>query len=223
MASAYRIIIQPDGPYFVRGNVPLTVLPAANLSAEERTQLRADPDHTRVRPVHALCRCGISKMMPLCDGVHLRIEWDGVETADRQPPTERASTTIGPRQDELVDDAPLCSRAGFCEVSGESVWDLVTKSDEPGVTDRLASMVGNCPSGRLRYDLVPDGDSETTEEAPHIMMVPGGPFWVVGEIPLVTWEGEEYAPRARRALCRCGASRNKPFCDGAHQVTEFER
>ena len=55
------------------------------------------------------------------------------------------------------------------------------------------------------------------------MMVPGGPFWVEGDITLATWGGEEYAPHGRRALCRCGASKNKPFCDGTHQEIRFEQ
>lgn len=223
MADSHRIIIQPDGPLFVRGWVPLTVLPSASPSLSEREALRTDESRTRVRPVHALCRCGISRMMPYCDGVHLRIEWDGQETADREHDGSDARVIEGQRADSLRDDLPLCARAGFCQQGDVSAWSLIEQTDDPQITARLKDMAALCPSGRLTY-LETDAAGEAAEPLePHIMMVPGGPFWVVGEIHLVTWEGREYALRGRRALCRCGASRNKPFCDGTHVAIAFEQ
>ena len=51
-----------------------------------------------------------------------------------------------------------------------------------------------------------------------------GPYLVVGDdVTLVDWNGASY-PVARRpfALCRCGASEDKPFCDGSHKTVSFE-
>jgi CDGSH-type Zn-finger protein len=43
-----------------------------------------------------------------------------------------------------------------------------------------------------------------------------GPLWVRGGIPVVSDDGKPYIVRNRFTLCRCGKSRNKPFCDGSH-------
>jgi CDGSH-type Zn-finger protein len=50
----------------------------------------------------------------------------------------------------------------------------------------------------------------------------GGPIWVRGGIPVVGADGKEYEVRNRVTLCRCGASGNKPFCDGSHASIEFQ-
>ena len=51
-----------------------------------------------------------------------------------------------------------------------------------------------------------------------------GPYVIEGEnVTVVDWNGHEYKPvnRARFALCRCGGSTNKPFCDGTHSRIGF--
>jgi len=52
-----------------------------------------------------------------------------------------------------------------------------------------------------------------------------GPYLVEGnDVTVVDWNGQEYRPvnRARFALCRCGASTTKPFCDGSHSRVGFK-
>jgi hypothetical protein len=48
-----------------------------------------------------------------------------------------------------------------------------------------------------------------------------GPIWVKGGIPIESSDGEVYEIRNRVTLCRCGNSKNKPFCDAAHVTTDF--
>jgi CDGSH-type Zn-finger protein len=48
-----------------------------------------------------------------------------------------------------------------------------------------------------------------------------GPLWLQGGIPIVAADGFEYEVRNRVTLCRCGASKNKPFCDGTHATIKF--
>lgn len=57
-----------------------------------------------------------------------------------------------------------------------------------------------------------------------ISVRPNGPFLVTGPVTLTDPEGNAYdlAGKATIALCRCGASANRPFCDGAHNGCGFE-
>lgn len=57
-----------------------------------------------------------------------------------------------------------------------------------------------------------------------IRLRPNGPFVVEGPIELVDSEGAPFKINPDKpaiALCRCGASENKPFCDGAHNRCDF--
>ena len=48
-----------------------------------------------------------------------------------------------------------------------------------------------------------------------------GPYVVEGDFTLVDAEGKE-VPLTKRALCRCGGSTTKPFCDGTHSKIGFQ-
>jgi len=49
-----------------------------------------------------------------------------------------------------------------------------------------------------------------------------GPYLVTGPCELTDAEGKAIETKDPFALCRCGGSKNKPFCDGAHKVIEFD-
>ncbi|HLZ71952.1 MAG TPA: CDGSH iron-sulfur domain-containing protein [Dehalococcoidia bacterium] len=56
-----------------------------------------------------------------------------------------------------------------------------------------------------------------------VVVRPNGPYIIEGPLTVVDIEGKEYkSDRPRIALCRCGGSGNKPFCDGSHQRNGFE-
>lgn len=54
-----------------------------------------------------------------------------------------------------------------------------------------------------------------------IEIVKNGPYIVKGEVELKDAEGKSYPAEKRMALCRCGASTEKPFCDGTHSKMGF--
>ena len=51
---------------------------------------------------------------------------------------------------------------------------------------------------------------------------PGGPLVIKGQVKVIAADGSEKAHDTITALCRCGASANKPYCDGAHRELDFE-
>ena len=87
--------------------------------------------------------------------------------------------------------------------------------------DEIARVVSLCPSGALSYSL--SGSPEPVEhpEGPSISVAQDGPYTVRG-LQVLGGDGEAYDSRERQALCRCGGSRNKPFCDGTHWYMGFK-
>jgi uncharacterized Fe-S cluster protein YjdI len=83
--------------------------------------------------------------------------------------------------------------------------------------ESVAEVVRRCPTGALHYRLT-DGDPEEPARPTTITPEPGGPLLVRGDLVLETREGGRHETRA--ALCRCGRTRNEPFCDGACEVSE---
>ena len=90
-----KISVSKDGPYLVSGGIPLSKrtigIDAAGYSCEWREGEKYPP-----RENYALCRCGHSKTEPFCDETHLRMNFDGTETASRQPYLDQARKILGP-------------------------------------------------------------------------------------------------------------------------------
>ncbi|MCA9858351.1 MAG: CDGSH iron-sulfur domain-containing protein [Thermomicrobiales bacterium] len=220
----FSITVTEGGPYIVRGGVPLITRHPVESAAGE--PLAWDPvggktETTDPLPRYALCRCGNSHNKPLCDGSHATESFaDAVLTADRSPRAERARSF---EADTIVmtDDESLCEHAGFCGNRVTNVWKMIRKSNDPEVRGRLITMVSNCPSGRLAV-AEPDGTPIEPGYEPSIATVPNGPLWVRGGIPITTQDGYTYEPQNRVTLCRCGHSKNKPFCDGTHAEIGFK-
>jgi CDGSH-type Zn-finger protein len=218
-----KITVIADGPYHVTGSVPLAV--QTILVDEAGNSIDWQPGEQFETPQqYFLCRCGHSAAKPFCDGSHARVGFDGKETASRAPYLEQAAEQDGPIV-ALTDAPPLCAFARFCDVGGQ-VWSLVELADRQaaGMAVREAQL---CPSGRLiAWDRRSRRAFEPVLE-PSIGIVEdpaervSGPLWVRGGIPVEAADGTQYETRNRVTLCRCGASRNKPFCDGTHAAIGF--
>ena len=83
--------------------------------------------------------------------------------------------------------------------------------------DLIAEVVRRCPTGALHYRLV-NGESERPLQPASIHRDSGGPLLINGDFVLDTPAGTVRETRA--ALCRCGATKLEPFCDGACGVNE---
>jgi len=213
-----KIRTSKNGPYLVSGAIPLAKQ-IIGIDAEGYSYEWREGNKYPSKDNYALCRCGQSKNKPFCDGTHIKVNFDGTETASRESYLDQAERIDGPAL-ELTDAQELCAAARFCDRAG-GVWNLVQQSIDPDSKRIAIEQAGNCPSGRL---VVWDkkGKAHEPEFEPSIGLVEDpqegmrGPIWVRGGIPIESADGSTYEIRNRVALCRCGKSSNKPFCDGSH-------
>jgi CDGSH-type Zn-finger protein len=214
-----KITVSKNGPYIVTGGIPITISEICN---DDNGYCRTWREAKRfpVTEKYALCRCGQSSNKPFCDGTHAKINFDGTEAEDRVPYDKGAGAISGPAL-TLYDNQHLCVHARFCMRAG-GIWNLVELSDDEVARDTAIEEACNCPSGRL---VLKDNESGKTiepefEKSIVVIEYPPrgehGPLWVRGGIPIESADGKPYEIRNRVTLCRCGRSRNKPFCDGSH-------
>jgi CDGSH-type Zn-finger protein len=225
-AAGIQVKVLPNGPYEVTGTVPLRLETiGANLHKESVKWAQGKAFTPTEQPFY-LCRCGHSKNKPFCDNTHLKIHFDGTETAGHTTYIEEAELLEGPTM-LLTDVQHLCAFARFCDPNGQ-VWSMVNDSDDPTTQANFIRQVGQCPSGRLvAWDRATQTPIEPNlQPAIGIVEDPAkdisGPLWLQGGIEVIDAAGQPYEIRNRVTLCRCGASLNKPFCDGSHASMGFK-
>jgi CDGSH-type Zn-finger protein len=208
------------GPYVVEG--PLPLVRTEKVMTDHGEPVAWAPDEAIAHPAEVkLCRCGRSRTKPFCDGSHRRGErFDGPETADRGPSAARRKTYSGVGV-VLTDDRSICEHAGFCGDRFNNAWRMMSETDDPDVRERLIGMVRHCPSGALEYADEEGADPIEPDLPQSVAVVRDGPLWVRGGVRVVGADGAAYETRNRVTLCRCGASTNKPFCDGTHKEIGF--
>lgn len=138
-------------------------------------------------------------------------------------PKEKAITYPG-KNAEVSWHGRLCIHIGECGraegelfVGGRKPW------CQPDVAsdDEVEEVVLRCPTGALTYDFADGSRAESAASVNTVQVAYNGPLFVRGDLEI---EGApENAPglKFRAALCRCGQSGNKPFCDNSHESAEF--
>ncbi len=219
-----KIVVSKDGPYLVSGDVPIA-LQIITPDSDGMSWEWKEGNTLGEKSSYALCRCGHSKRKPFCDGSHTEIGFDGHETASRVPYARQAETFEGPTL-VLSDAENLCAFARFCDPGGK-IWSLIKETEEPEVRELVIREAMHCPAGRL---VLHDEKTHKEIEDPlpasiGVVEDPAlgcsGPLWVRGGITIESQDGKRYEKRNRVTLCRCGASQNKPFCNGAHASIQF--
>jgi len=219
MSAELRIEITENGPYAVTG-APLLRM-GKMLDEAGRPVAWERGAAVPTESAYDLCRCGRSADKPFCDGSHkVSPRFDGTETADRAASASRRKEYMGEGL-VLTDDKSLCEHASFCVRGDTHAWKMVRHASDPGGRAALESVVASCPSGRLELHAATDPTLIEPELAPEIALVVDGPLWIRGGIPIRSSDGFSYEVRNRVTLCRCGASKNKPFCDGSHAEVGF--
>ncbi len=189
-----------NGPYMVQGVESL-----ANSKGEELA----------TRKVMFLCRCGGSANKPFCDNSHSSNGFSGTKEADgskdHRDDYSAAELTIH-------DNRGICAHIGRCTDGLPGVFRLRTEPwiDPTGAdAESVAATVRLCPSGALSHSIGGE-EHRDAEGPPGIVVSRHGPYFITGGIELEGEQRGEGASEEHYALCRCGKSRNKPFCDGTH-------
>jgi CDGSH-type Zn-finger protein/truncated hemoglobin YjbI/ferredoxin len=209
------IVVAGSGPYLA------TNIPAVRTHLGERLP---------VPPQLALCRCGQSAMKPFCDGAHARTGFTGEKDPNRVP--DRRDTYPG-QQVTVFDNRGICQHSGLCTDRLPTVFRADAEpfvAPSGGRLDEIIRAVRDCPSGALSLAL--DGEESRLfvdwdgKRDAAIEVTQDGPYRVTGGIPLADAAGADVAraagsSREHYALCRCGHSRNKPFCSGMHWYAGF--
>ena len=218
-AVAMKITVSKDGPYVVEGNMAVAEQHIEVDKAGQSIEWREGKNFDHPAKFK-LCRCGHSKNKPFCDSTHKEIGFDGTETASRESYNDQAGLIEGPTL-SLKDAESLCAFARFCDPAGQ-VWNLVKQTDEEGPRIQFLHEAGHCPGGRLvAVDNESGADMEPRLEKSIGLVIDtrakvNGPLWIRGGIPIIAADGLAYEVRNRVALCRCGRSSNKPYCNGSH-------
>jgi len=168
-----------------------------------------------------LCRCGASKNKPFCDDAHITIGFEDAKRPGRLP--DRVKDYAG--QDITIhDNRGVCSHAAHCTDNSPKVFRMNKRpwidpdGEEAAKTKRTIRL---CPSGALSYD-TKDEHYKDQDRAEAINIEKNGPYRVVGGVALADKDGNRPESREHYTLCRCGAGKNKPFCDGTHWQVKFE-
>ena len=201
--------IRPElnGPYLVTG--------VENL-------VNSKDERLPTQPRMALCRCGGSGNKPFCDGTHRQNGFTSAKSPDRVR-DHRETYTRG--ELTVFDNRGICQHAGFCTDALPAVFRIraepfVDLSGADADSDAIIDVVRRCPSGALAYAL--NGvEHRDQEREPTITVSKDGPYRVTGGIELPDEPRAEGASTEHYALCRCGQSKNKPFCDGTHWYVNF--
>lgn len=133
-------------------------------------------------------------------------------------------------QIDVTYDAPRCIHVAECLRRLPTVFDTTKRpwvQTDQASADQVAAAVLACPSGALHYARKDGGAQERDQAAPiqvdnTIRLLKNGPLYVRGDFTIVNSAGELVLTETRAALCRCGASGNKPFCDNSHRAIEFQ-
>ena len=118
-----------------------------------------------------------------------------------------------------------CIHSAICVKTLPQVYDPNAKpwiKPENATIDELKAQIDLCPSGALTYRMAGESTTASSEpESTHVNLVENGPLMVAGTIEITYPDGTKVQREKNTAFCRCGASADKPFCDGAHRKVGF--
>ena len=119
----------------------------------------------------------------------------------------------------------LCIHSEICVKTLPEVYKPNEKpwiQAENASQEELKAQIEKCPSGALTYYLKNESEqSESMSEETKVEVMANGPLLVYGNLQVTGSDGNVETKKRTTAFCRCGASANKPYCDGEHNKIGF--
>jgi CDGSH-type Zn-finger protein len=158
-----------------------------------------------------LCRCGESKNAPYCDGSHNAAGFDGSGT-DRAPKDVRVweGQTV-----RTYFNPNVCMHVFYCKPLND--LRAAELAGDASAATEIIRVVESCPSGALTYEVKTECPLPEDTEQVDVEVMEGGEVRIQCAYDINADRGERQ-PDDRATLCRCGLSRNKPWCDGRHKA-----
>jgi len=125
---------------------------------------------------------------------------------------------------EVTYDVKRCIHFAACTKNLPGIFDTGKRpwiQPENGAADAIAEVIHKCPTGALQYHRKDGGAAEAAPAQNQFQADANGPLFLRGNFHFTDPTGEPIKAETRLALCRCGASRNKPYCDNSHQDINF--
>ena len=184
----------------------------------------------------ALCRCGASKNKPFCDGTHGTIRFssenkvaENGDSVEKKVIKDKGKDYVG-KKIAVHDNRRICSHAAECVNNLPSVFKLNARpwiDPDAAALEEIINTIRKCPSGALSYSINGIEHRDQNERRPMVTVSKDGPYLITGGIELIGGDANiiqfgDGASKEHYTLCRCGASNNKPFCDGMHKVINFK-
>jgi uncharacterized Fe-S cluster protein YjdI/CDGSH-type Zn-finger protein len=127
----------------------------------------------------------------------------------------------------IHDNRKIRSHAAECVNNLPSVFQLNARpwiNPAGAEMEEIINTIRKCPSGALSYSIDGIEYKDHDERKPKVTVSKDGPYVITGGIDMIgdNIQFAEGSSREHYTLCRCGASNNKPFCDGMHKVISFK-
>ena len=122
-------------------------------------------------------------------------------------------------------DSSRCIHTAICLRELPEVFDVRARPwvDVEGAdADSIAATVERCPTGALRHERLDDAPGEEPRRPTTVIPIEDGPLLMVGDLEVQSPDGTQITHEGRLTLCRCGMSRNQPFCDNSHMRRSWQ-